>query len=69
MKKDNNFHINELRFLRVSDSQTLLKILDGTNIAAVSTDYDVLTANMDKGGYEFVEWSSVSWLILYHSFI
>jgi peptide/nickel transport system substrate-binding protein len=57
-------YINELRFLRVSDpQQTLLKILDGTvNIFAVSyTDYDVLTANMDKGGYEFVEWSSVSW--------
>ena len=57
-------YIDELRFIKIQDAQQgLLKILDGTvDVAAVSyADYDVLVENMDRGGYEFVEWASVSW--------
>ncbi|AGC67893.1 periplasmic alpha-galactoside-binding protein AgpA [Thermoclostridium stercorarium subsp. stercorarium DSM 8532] len=57
-------YINELRFIKIQDpEQGLLKILDGTvDVAAVSyADYDVLYENMERGGYEFVEWASVSW--------
>lgn len=55
---------DELRFTKIADdSQTLLKVLDGSADMKemLYTDYDVLVENMDKGGYELIEWSGSSW--------
>lgn len=57
-------YIDELRFTKISDdSQALLKVLDGsTDILEMNyTDYDVLIENMEKGGYNLLEWSGSSW--------
>jgi peptide/nickel transport system substrate-binding protein len=57
-------YIDELRFTKISDDQqALLKVLDGsTDILEMAyTDYDVLTENQAKSGYELLEWSNTSW--------
>lgn len=57
-------YIDELRFTKISDdSQALLKVLDGsTDILEMGfADYDVLIENMEKGGYELLEWPGTNW--------
>jgi len=57
-------YVEELCFTKIAEAQQgLLKVLDGSvDIASVGyADYDVLVTNMERGGYELIEWPGVSW--------
>ncbi|MDI9483832.1 MAG: ABC transporter substrate-binding protein [Bacillota bacterium] len=57
-------YVNELCFTKIAEAQQgLLKVMDGSvDISSVGyADYDVLVTNMERGGYELIEWPGVSW--------